>query len=777
MRANSAPRVLVAQDFLVEAEASIMLANLKIGTRLGVAFAIVCALTAVSTVFTVVMLSRVEALGTRVSMVVLPKAKAGAAIAAAAAQVRIFVRNVVLAQSPELAKKDGYEVQRNFGLLNAAIAGIERSHVENGTTEEEKAKLAKLRELAEEAAPLNEQVVALAQAGKHDEALALMFGETRAVMLKLQAAIDDFGTWQDQRVKARVQEQLADTVSASHVLEISGLVSLVLAALLGWLVTHSITGPLAVAVSAADAMARGDFSRELVAEHDDETGKLLAAMIRLKQMFTSFTDAQTKMAKAHGAGLTDERMPVSDFPGMYGQMAGSINEFARAQLSIIQRTIEIVKRYATGDLTVDMERLPGKQAEITQAVDETKQSLKAINGQIGQLVQSASQGDFKARGDAESFRFEFRTMVGGLNTLMQTSDVGLSEVNRVLRALAGGELDDRITGQYSGTFADLKESTNSTVERLTDVVGGILQAMETITSASRDISEGNSDLNSRTQEQASALEETASSLEELTATVKQNASNANQANQLAAGARNAAEKGGEVVSSAVTAMGAITDASKKVADIIGVIEQIAFQTNMLALNAAVEAARAGEQGRGFAVVASEVRTLAQRSAGAAKESRALIEDSQGKVELGAKLVSESGETLNEIMNSVKKVSDIIGEIAAAGDQQASGIDQINTAVAQMDKNTQQNAAMVEQATAASESMNEQVSNLSEVVGFFKLAAGTPSSATRKARKVRPPHRATAAAPVPAMENVRAPVQQRAANANRGGAASDEWKEF
>ncbi|MGC4089013.1 MAG: methyl-accepting chemotaxis protein [Polyangiaceae bacterium] len=298
----------------------------------------------------------------------------------------------------------------------------------------------------------------------------------------------------------------------------------------------------------------------------------------------------------------------------------------------------------------------------------------------------------------------------------------VAELQRVIESLASGDLTHTMGGSFEGAFALLKEQMNKTIDTLRSTVQGMEQASTAIRSAASDISEGNSNLNRRTQDQSSALEETASSLEEMTATVKQNAANATQAKQLAAGARELAEKGGQVVESAVTAMSAITESSKKVADIIGVIEQIAFQTNMLALNAAVEAARAGDQGRGFAVVAAEVRNLAQRSASAAKEIKGLIQDSREKVDQGAKLVNHSGETLAEIVRSVKKVSDVVGEISAASDEQATGIDQINAAVAQMDKSTQQNAAMVEEAAAAAETMSDQAVSLSELVGFFNVEA-------------------------------------------------------
>ena len=315
------------------------------------------------------------------------------------------------------------------------------------------------------------------------------------------------------------------------------------------------------------------------------------------------------------------------------------------------------------------------------------------------------------------------------------------ELMRVIEALSRGDLTTSVQGaDFAGDFARLRDQLNGSFGALTKLVTQISDVAFAINTAARDISEGNQNLNQRTQEQASSLEETASSLEELTVTVKQNAENAAQAAELAAAAQHSAESGGKVVHEAIAAMAAITDSSRRVADIISVIEQIAFQTNMLALNAAVEAARAGDQGRGFAVVAAEVRNLAQRSATAAKEIKALIQDSQEKVAQGAKLVNASGATLTEIVGSVRKVTSIVGEIDNASAQQSSGIQQINQAVTQMDQNTQQNAALVEEASAAAESMRDQTRGLTECVRFFKVAGAD------EARPSRPPVRRAQGAP-------------------------------
>ncbi|MFZ1829252.1 MAG: methyl-accepting chemotaxis protein, partial [Candidatus Competibacteraceae bacterium] len=288
----------------------------------------------------------------------------------------------------------------------------------------------------------------------------------------------------------------------------------------------------------------------------------------------------------------------------------------------------------------------------------------------------------------------------------------------ITERISGGDLTIKFsdTGKEAGIYAALKTMNG----QLKNVVSRVTQAVSQVNSAAAEIAQGSSDLAQRTEEQASALEETASSMEELTGTVKQSADNAGQANQLAVAARHQAEQGGQVVDQAVAAMSAIHQSSRKIADIIGVIDEIAFQTNLLALNAAVEAARAGEQGRGFAVVAGEVRKLAQRSADAAKEIKSLITDSVAKVADGGKLVEQSGQTLKEIVVSIKKVSDIVAEMAAASREQASGIEQVNKAILQMDQVTQQNAALVEQTAAASHSMGDQAQELQQLMAFFKL---------------------------------------------------------
>jgi len=350
----------------------------------------------------------------------------------------------------------------------------------------------------------------------------------------------------------------------------------------------------------------------------------------------------------------------------------------------------------------------------------------------------------------------------------------LQEAVRVAKTVASGDLTSDIEVKTSDETGELLQALKDMNASLLSVVSEVRAGTDLIATASTEIANGNMDLSSRTESQAGSLEETASSMEELTSTVKHNSDNARQANQLSHSASAVAQKGGSVVSQVVDTMGSINESSKKIVDIIAVIDGIAFQTNILALNAAVEAARAGEQGRGFAVVASEVRNLAQRSASAAKEIKTLINDSVEKVDLGTRLVDQAGVTMQEVVDSVKRVSDIISEITAAGTEQSSGIDQINTAIIQMDHVTQQNAALVEEAAAAAGALQEQAANLSRVVSVFKLthAHAAPVSQHKPSKAV-----ARQVSKSAATGAIRKAPQKVVAREKEAVKAADDWEEF
>ena len=384
--------------------------------------------------------------------------------------------------------------------------------------------------------------------------------------------------------------------------------------------------------------------------------------------------------------------------------------------------VEIAGKLAAGDVnqTVDYrsESELGKLADTFSRLIET---VKALVAETAGIVQAARDGHLDRRGDDAKFQGAFRDLVRGINETLDAFCAPVQETSAALAKVAERDLTARVSGDYKGDFATIKNSLNMAVENLSGALAEVNSSAQHVSDTAVQLSSSSEEIASGAQEQASSLEETASSLEEISSTIKQNAENARQASQLAAGSREAAEKGGQVVNAAVAAMGEINQASKRIADIITTIDEIAFQTNLLALNAAVEAARAGEQGRGFAVVASEVRNLAQRSASAAKEIKGLIQDSVRKVENGSELVNRSGQTLAEILQSVKRVTDIVAEIAAASQEQATGIEQVNKATMQMDQVTQANSAQTEQMSSTAQGLSSSAEELQAMVARFRLA--------------------------------------------------------
>ncbi|MDZ5813679.1 methyl-accepting chemotaxis protein [Stenotrophomonas maltophilia] len=590
-----------------------------------------------------------------------------------------------------------------------------------------------------------------------EHGLATAWNESISTLLRHQETLTE-----RSRQEYRSTEAWTGTLSI-----VFGVMSLILGSLAAWAITRSLTRPLEGAVKLADGIAGGRLDNVIDASGNDEVTQLLRSMQRMQMQVQAVMAAQGELARQHDAGSLSYRMDESAFPGDFGRMVHETNALVGSHVQVQNRLIEVMKHYARGDLSVDMDPLPGEKAAITQAMDETKSSLSAINSEIRRLATAAAAGDFSLRGDEDRFAYDFRDMVAGLNQLMQTTDENLVQVSTLLQAISRGDLTVRMQGDFHGVFARMRDDCNATVDQLKQIVGRIQASASSINLAAGEIASGNTDLSRRTEQQAANLEETAASMEELTSTVKQNAEHARQANQIAIGAHGVASQGGEVVGQVVTTMSAIEAASKKIAEIISVIDGIAFQTNILALNAAVEAARAGEQGRGFAVVASEVRTLAQRSAGAAKEIKGLIEDSVGKVADGSALVRQAGTTMGEIVASVQRVTDIMADISAASQEQSSGIEQVNQAVVQMDETTQQNAALVEEASAAARSMEEQANLLAEAVSVFRTGAATAAAV------VRPALAAVAASVAPVRRaTVLSPRIDSTLAANAGG-----WQEF
>ncbi|WP_230874749.1 methyl-accepting chemotaxis protein [Methylomonas sp. LL1] len=393
-----------------------------------------------------------------------------------------------------------------------------------------------------------------------------------------------------------------------------------------------------------------------------------------------------------------------------GLLAG-LNTTFSSELVIGGRHMNIVANPVKND---DGERI-GVVVEWLDRTNEVK-----VEQEIEDIVESVKVGRLDKRLSLADKQGFFAKLSEGINELTDVIERVFKDVGSTMESMAEGDLTNRIHSDYQGVYLNCKNDINATIDKLSEIFGQVNESAIFINNSSQEIASGNNNLSQRAEQQAANLEQTAASMEELTATVKNNADNAQQANLVASNARELAEKGGTVVTAAVAAMQEINESSNKIADIISVIDEIAFQTNLLALNASVEAARAGEQGRGFSVVATEVRNLAQRSATAARESKELIQTSVQKVRTGTEFVNETGKALSEIVAGVKKVGDIVAGIANASVEQSAGIAQVNQAVAQMDEITQQNAALAEQASAASVSMSDLSTNMVELLSFFNL---------------------------------------------------------
>ncbi|VAX07717.1 Methyl-accepting chemotaxis protein I (serine chemoreceptor protein) [hydrothermal vent metagenome] len=486
----------------------------------------------------------------------------------------------------------------------------------------------------------------------------------------------------------------------------------------------------------ADGIANGSLDLEM--DNAGEHTGAYAAMIKMQSRLSDVIENDIqKVVDAARAGDLSQRVPLDDKDGFYEQLSIGVNGVLEASANVVDDTVRVFGALAHGDLNETIDRdYQGSFNTLKQDANETiKKIREVIEGDIQAMIDGARNGDLSKRINLENKKGFFRELSGGINDLIETLSTVFGEIAGVMAAMAKGDLSKSMSGDYAGMFADVKNDVNDTRDNLAGIIAQLREAADHINTSSEEIAAGNNSLSARTEQQASALEETASSMEELTSTVRNNADNAQQANQVAATARKTAEHGGEVVGKAVHAMDDINTASNKIAEIIGVIDEIAFQTNLLALNASVEAARAGEQGRGFAVVATEVRNLAGRSATAAKEIKDLIQDSVEKVKIGADLVNESGVTLDEIVGGVKKVGDIISEIAAASQEQSAGIDQVNQAVTSMDELTQQNAALAEETSAASTSLTDKASGMNGMMRYFTVSGGEAPAVAPKTAPV------------------------------------------
>jgi methyl-accepting chemotaxis protein len=482
----------------------------------------------------------------------------------------------------------------------------------------------------------------------------------------------------------------------------------IIGVILGALVSRSIVLPLRQATQALKTMSEGNLNVKFDIARDDEVGQVMQALRSVQIKIGNDMNETRKLA--------EESIRVRAMELAAGK---DINALVEAAIN--------------GELSsrISLEGKTGFAHELAENINKMLDAVVEPLDVAAQYVDDISKGNIPSK-ITGSYNGYFNIIKNNLNTCIDAVNALINDTQLLSQAALEGNIQTRAdANRHHGDFRKIVEGVNATLETIVTPIITVKTVVDSISTAAREISVGNADLSQRTEQQAASLEETAASMEELASTVKQNADSAKQATQMAVEASNVAVKGGDIVQQVINTMSAINDSAGKIVEIISVIDGIALQTNILALNAAVEAARAGEQGRGFAVVASEVRNLAQRSAAAAKEIKGLIGDSAEKVEDGSKLVGEAGKTMDEIVVSVKRVTDLMSVIAAASAEQSSGIDQVNKAMTQMDEVTQQNAALVEQAAAAAESLEEQAATLSESVAQFHLDSDIRSPVPRR----------------------------------------------
>ncbi|AWH44541.1 methyl-accepting chemotaxis protein [Stenotrophomonas sp. ZAC14A_NAIMI4_1] len=589
---------------------------------------------------------------------------------------------------------------------------------------------AKVAQKQQATVALNRDLDAAMLAGDFDAASTQLLTRAGPAAADWNAALAEFAELQQTLVDEAAKEMQALAARTTALLSLFGMLSLGLGIIAAWLISRSLTRPLAQVQASINAVTRGDLSIRHQDDSPDEVGQMLRATDGMVGLLQRFSQQTQLMIGKHAAEDISHRMPV-DFPGVYGELAQGMNTMVFEHLDAIVDAIEVLNQYAQGDLSRDARRLPGSRAMLHESMDAAKASLHAINQDIQRLASAAAAGDFSVRGDATAYRHDFRRMIEDLNRLMATADGSLGALSKVLGAMAEGDLTRRIDGDFQGVFATMQRDTNRTAENLAGIIRRIQQASGSIASASDEIAAGNADLSRRTESQAANLEETAASMEELTSTVRQNAEHAQQADAASRSAGEALQQTAHAVQDVVRVMGQINASSLRIGEMVSLIDGIAFQTNILALNAAVEAARAGEQGRGFAVVASEVRTLAQRAAASAKDIKALIDESTGSVEAGITIARQTEAAIGQLTDAAGQTGHLVQQIAQASVEQAAGIEQVNQTIAQMDEATQQNAALVEEASAAARAMAGQAAELDQAAAVFRVS-GNAATALRRA---------------------------------------------
>ncbi len=724
----------------------------RIRTRLAAGFAVVLTLLVLVSLIGVQRLSLLNASLSAIVNERVVKVETITGIAADSGQIAQALRDIILARSPEEVRRELARIKDTSSRISAGFEKLEPS-----LKLDDAAELFDGVSKARSAYKISrDKIMKLAEAGDREGATTELFGPFSQAKQAYVDALGRLSAQQKTRMQAAARQAEESYQGARSLLLVLTLSAVALAVLVAWQITSGVSRDLGQGVALTKAIADGRLDNHIVVEGLDESADLLRALAGMQQDLQARhgrdTAAQEEVLRVRQAlDVASDCMMVADGSGRVVYANAAMRALMQDAMPDIRQVVPgfdgarpqswrlqdfAPAGHATGQqvfgarsFLLVQTSIRGEQGAPVGSVLEWRERTGELAGEFEfeHLLEAAVAGDFSRRISLEGKQGFFLQTAEGMNRLMGIVSGGLEDVARVLNAVARGELTERIERHYEGTFGQLKDDVNATVAHLRDSVERIQAAADTINVAAREIAQGNGDLSRRTEEQASSLEETASSMEEFNTTIRQNVDSANRARESTRAANDMATQGGAMVQKVVETMSGIEGRSSRIAEITGVIDSIAFQTNILALNAAVEAARAGEQGKGFAVVASEVRALAQRSTHAAKEIKTIIAGSAEQVAEGVDLVEQAGQTMDRVLAAFQDVAGLVADISSASREQAQGIDQVTRAVSHMDEVTQHNSALVEESAAAAESLEEQARLLVGILGEFKLTASVKAA--------------------------------------------------
>lgn len=716
-----------------------MLGNLKIGVRLGVGFALTLALLVFISVLGYL---RIEALNQQVESLVkveFPETVQANDIIDAINIVARQLRNAYIYSGAEQQKSlDTIPVQRQ--VISDRIEKLEKSITDDkGKELLGKVKSARLVYLAAQ-----NKFIELLKADKRADIVTLMQGELRTSQAEYLKVVGELIALQNQLVDKSGKDAEEMARSAQRMILILGTLAVLGTALLGWAITRSITGPTNKMVQGASKMAAGDFNFKLDIDSRDEIGTLASSIGAMQANIQLLMGEMNHMSKEHDAGDIDVKIDENKFKNDFALLAKGVNNMVFGHIAVKKKAMACIQQFGKGNMDDPLEKFPGKKAFINETVEQVRANIKALVTDVNMLAKAGVEGRLNTRADAAKHQGDFQKIVDGVNNTLDSVVGPITKVMAVLESVEKGDMTQRVEGSFNGDFKALTSSLNDTLDKLVATLTDIASGANVMTEASGQVASTSQSLSQATTEQAASLEETTSAIEQMSASIGQNTENAKITDGIAKQSSDDAKRGGEAVASTVNAM-------RSIAQKIGIVDDIAYRTDLLALNAAIEAARAGEHGMGFAVVAAEVRKLAERSQVAAQEIGELAANS-------VKTAEDAGALLLTMLPSIQKTAELVREITYASNEQSSGVGQISTAMNQLNQITQQNAAASEELSSTAEQLNAQAVNLQSLLEQFHLHNGL-AKARAVIRKVSKP---------PVKELPRKPFTSHAVNNDPNG---------